>query len=267
MSKTGLQKSVDQLLFHYEKIICRVFHVFDFLGTDKLDWGNPIHWSSDLQSGYEWNNHFHTHYSQSELMPGNSIDIKIPWELNRLQHLVTLGQAWQLTNDEKYSQEFFSQLESWQESNPFCYGINWTSTMEVAIRAVNLVIAVDLLSAAPELDENRKNVLNKSIRQHGKYIEHNLEIGIKDSRILAGNHYLANICGIAMIGMSCPGLPESKSKVLTAAIQKAMDNPEYGIRELKGHNTLWKVDGKKLKDFLNGLAATVGKVKFWDLPK
>ncbi|SVC00774.1 uncharacterized protein METZ01_LOCUS253628, partial [marine metagenome] len=184
-------------------------HVFDFLGTDKLDWGNPIHWSSDLQSGYEWNNHFHTHYSQSELMPGNSIDIKIPWELNRLQHLVTLGQAWQLTNDEKYSQEFFSQLESWQESNPFCYGINWTTTMEVAIRAVNLIVAMDLLKDAPGWGTNCSSIL-KTIRQHGLYIEHNLEVGLQGKRIIVANHYLANICGMAFIGMSYQGFPESK---------------------------------------------------------
>ena len=71
----------------------------------------------------------------------------------------------------------------------------------------------------------------------------------------------------ARVLVAAPGLAESKSKVLTAAIQKAMDTPEYGVRELRGHNTLWKVDGKELKDFLQGLAATVNKVKFWDLPK
>ena len=46
-----------------------------------------------------------------------------------------------------------------------------------------------------------------------------------------------------------------------------MDTPEYGVRELKGHNTLWKVQGAELKTFLEGLAGTVAKVKFWDLPK
>ena len=71
----------------------------------------------------------------------------------------------------------------------------------------------------------------------------------------------------ARVLVAAPGLPEEKGKVLTAAIQKAMDTPEYGVRELRGHNTLWKVDGTKLKDFLTALAATVGKVKFWDLPK
>ena len=66
---------------------------------------------------------------------------------------------------------------------------------------------------------------------------------------------------------AAPGLSSEKSKVLTAAIHKAMDTPEYGVRELRGHNTLWKVQGAELKTFLSGLAGTVGKVKFWDLPK
>lgn len=71
----------------------------------------------------------------------------------------------------------------------------------------------------------------------------------------------------ARVLVAAPGLSSEKSKVLTAAIHKAMDTPEYGVRELRGHNTLWKVQGAELKTFLSGLAGTVGKVKFWDLPK
>ena len=34
----------------------------------------------------------------------------------------------------------------------------------------------------------------KAIRQHGLYIENNLEIGIHNGKISATTHYLANIC-------------------------------------------------------------------------
>ena len=40
-------------------------------------------------------------------------DHKVIWELNRHQHLVVLAQAWRLTNDARYKDELFAQLESW----------------------------------------------------------------------------------------------------------------------------------------------------------
>jgi len=169
---------------------------------------------SDIKSDYKWKKKHYTSYSPHELMPGNGIDIKIPWELSRFHHLVTIAQAWDLTNNKKYSNEFFSQWSNWQDSNPFCYGINWTNTMEVAIRAVNLIACLGLLKDDVGYDKNYKSII-KSIRKHGLYIENNLEIGINNGKISAANHYLANICGLTIIGMTCQGLPESNRWVKT----------------------------------------------------
>ena len=71
----------------------------------------------------------------------------------------------------------------------------------------------------------------------------------------------------ARVIVAAKGLSAEKQKILTTAIHKAMDIPEYGVRELKGYNTLWKEQGQKLDSFLNDLAGTVKKVAFWDLPK
>ena len=203
--KRNIVKSADQ--------ICT--HTFNFLGTGPINWGDPINWHNDIKTNHKWSQKFYTNYDQQELMPGKGVDIKIPWEISRFHHLVTLAQVWKLTKEINYSQEFFKHFESWLESNPFCYGINWTNTMEVAIRSVNLLVAVDLLEDAPEWNENRRNLLYSSIRQHGLYIEHNLEIGVQDNRISAGNHYLANICGMAIIGLTCRRLPEANRWVKT----------------------------------------------------
>ncbi|MBC8180149.1 alginate lyase family protein [candidate division KSB1 bacterium] len=214
--KRNIVKSADQ--------ICT--HTFNFLGTGPINWGDPINWHNDIKTNHKWSKKFYTDYKQKELIPSDGVDIKIPWELSRFHHLVTLAQAWRLTNEKKYSLEFFSQWESWRESNPFCYGVNWTNTMEVAIRAINLIVAVDLLGGAPGWDVNRGNIL-KSIRQHGLYIGHNLEIGVFKGQIIAGNHYLANICGMAVIGMSCQGLPEASRWVKTGI--KALEQEMKGM--------------------------------------
>ncbi len=71
----------------------------------------------------------------------------------------------------------------------------------------------------------------------------------------------------ARVLVVAPGFDPEKKKILTDAIFKALDEPEYAVREIKNHNTLWKVSGDKLMNFLTGLEDTVKKVEFWNLPK
>ena len=191
-------------------------HVFDFLGSGPTHWGDPIDWHQDVKSGHRWPVKFYTDYGSDELMPGKGVDVKIPWELSRLHHFVTLAQAWWLTGEQRYAEEFFAQWESWLAANPWLYGINWTCTMEVAIRAVNLIWARALLADAPgwasTFHVSRftfQRATLESLRQHGLFIEHNLEVSVRDGRIVAANHYLANICGLACLGLCCPELPDA----------------------------------------------------------
>ncbi len=198
--------SITQIITNADKI-CH--HTFDFLGTGLTSWGKEINWSKDVISSYTWKRKFYFDYTISETLLIDNVDIKIPWELNRLQHLVVLGQAWRLSNDEKYILEIFNQLEHWQKNNPFCYGINWLSTMEVSIRAINIMITMDLISNSPLYKSKIKNITNL-IEKHGKYIQNNIEIGIIDNEIAAGNHLLANFSALAMIGMIYDQINDSK---------------------------------------------------------
>ena len=71
----------------------------------------------------------------------------------------------------------------------------------------------------------------------------------------------------ARVLVAAPGLDAEKKKILTEAIHKAIDTPDYAVRELKNHNTLWKLNGKELDEWAQSLANTVKAVEFWDLPK
>jgi hypothetical protein len=146
------------------KSICD--HNFSFLGINNKFFGKKINWNQDIKTGHHWDKKYYASFTSNELMPGNGIDIKIPWELSRFHHLVTIAQAWDLTNDINYSNEFFSQWSNWEDSNPFCYGINWTNTMEVAIRATNLITCLGLLKDSIGYDKNYKSII-KSVRKHG----------------------------------------------------------------------------------------------------
>ncbi|MAF49337.1 MAG: tripartite tricarboxylate transporter substrate binding protein [Rhodospirillales bacterium] len=98
-------------------------------------------------------------------------------------------------------------------------------------------------------------------------------LGKERSNFLPNTPTFAEASGVknfnfaARVLVGAPGLAPEKKKILIAGIQKAIDMPDYAVRELKNNNTLWKSDGDKLKGFLQGLAGTVGKVKFWDIPK
>lgn len=64
-------------------------------------------------------------------------DIKYVWELNRHLQLVTLGQAYALTGDQKWLNGATQLLNSWFDQCPYLQGPNWTSSLELAIRLIN----------------------------------------------------------------------------------------------------------------------------------
>lgn len=204
-------------------IICQ--HIFDLLGSGPTKLGKegdgyqPIDWHSDFKSGYRWDNQMF--YKRIKYGHIKGVDIKVPWELSRFQHLNTLGQAYALTDDKKYREEFVSQVEDWLEANPIGLGVNWACTMDVAIRAANLLVAKEFFeeSALP------KEFLEKfyaSICKHGWFIRNHLEY----SSSLTTNHYIADLAGLFFIAVYCPFFRDSASwrkfcvNELTKEIQK-----------------------------------------------
>ena len=183
-------------------------HEFELLGTGLSHWGDPIDWHRDVRSGHTWPVRFFPGYGGT-LTPGGGADVKVPWELSRLHHLVSLAQAWWLTQDRVHMDELFDQWESWLASNRWPHGVNWTVAMEAGIRAVNLLWATSILSDAPGWNGDRETALSRSLHQHGTYIEHNLEVSSRGGRLQAANHYLANLTGLACLGMVRPDLPQA----------------------------------------------------------
>ncbi len=187
-------------------------HRFDILGSGPTDWGDPINWHEDIKSGHTWPTDFYTSLSPS-MADTTGVDVKTAWELSRLHHGMVLAQAHLLTGEEKYRAGLAGQWASWQTANPFALGINWTSAMEASIRAVNVIYAVALVSVRGG-ERSPLISLSKSMREHGIFIERNLEVGAGEvgagsSGLVTGNHYLANLCGLACIGLALPELSES----------------------------------------------------------
>jgi len=71
-------------------------------------------------------------------------DHKVIWELNRHQHWIALGRAYWLTGQEKYRDRFVAELASWLSANPPLLGVNWASMLELALRSLSWVWAINL---------------------------------------------------------------------------------------------------------------------------
>ena len=170
-------------------------HVFDLLGSGPTTLGARIDWHRDFKTGIAWP-HDVLGDEQDHLRLAEPCDVKVPWELSRCHHWVTLGRAYALEPDPRYATEFVAQLEDWLEDNPWPYGVNWCRAMEVAVRAVNWLWAAALFADAPEFAPVVKCRFVKAMLQHGNHILDNLEYADTN-----GNHYLSNGVGLLFLGV------------------------------------------------------------------
>ena len=178
----------------YSLIKCKLRSELGKVFKDSVEY-KPIDWQVDFKSGYRWSEKVYSKFIKYGHKLG--ADVKFPWELSRMEHLLQLALAYRLTKREEYAEEIIKQAIDWIKSNPLKFGANWCCTMDVAIRAVNLLVATSLIedyvdNLPPPGKEYFHKIFFKSIYQHGNFIIHNLEW----SEITTGNHYLSDIAGL-----------------------------------------------------------------------
>lgn len=166
---------------------------FQTLGSEITFLGETINWHKDFKSGRIWRKDFYTKINSKQTI--NKSDIKVPWELSRFHQAIWLAKTYLITKDEKYSVKFFEILNDWIDENPFGYGINWNCSMEIAIRAVNWILALHIFKHSPNFTDEIKLKIYRSLFQHGLFIRNNLEFGRRN-----GNHYLSDLMGLIWLG-------------------------------------------------------------------
>jgi len=167
----------------------------------------PIDWQLDFKSGFRWD----SQTPSKSIVYGNSpgADIKVPWELARMQHLPQLAWAYGLVAQEnsqtseisKYTLEFRNQILDFIATNPPRWGVNWVCNMDVAIRVSNWLVSYDLFkNFGATFDDEFESIFLNSIHDHGKHIINNLEWFPE----LRSNHYLSNIAGLIFVAAFLP---------------------------------------------------------------
>ncbi|CAM2879492.1 heparinase II/III domain-containing protein [Clostridium sporogenes] len=159
----------------------------------------PIDWQLDFKSGFRYN--CKEWYKAQPIGKHLGVDIKVPWELARMQHLpqIAIGAIILENYKEDILLEFKNIVLDFLAANPLNMGCNWTCTMDVAIRISNILLAYDILKQLDKnniLDENFEYILSNAAYEHGNFIINNLEWS-KDAII--GNHYFSDVVGLLFV--------------------------------------------------------------------
>ena len=176
--------------------ICQ--HRFDLLGYRDVDYGSRIDWHLDAVHGIRaprrpW-------YKVRYLEFNQVGDSKVTWELNRHQHLVTLAKAYRLTGRLEFALEVFEQWYDWQAQNPYPIGINWASSLEVAMRSLSWLWVSHLFQDCAIVPAGFAADLRRALMLNGRHIARFLSTYFSPN-----THLLGEGVGLFFIGTLCPG--------------------------------------------------------------
>jgi hypothetical protein len=180
----------NEILLHADKILDNKF----ILNGDEIDLGENICWNKDYNSGFQWEKNLQWKYDPFDTPIGT--DIKNAWEIARFHQGISLGKAFLLTGDEKYTNKFIMLFNNFRMKNPFCAGLNWVDSSEVAVRLINIAYSLSFFIDSTLINELFINDFRDFVLFHSVFIENNLDYSRH-----RGSSYLLNLLGLAFAGV------------------------------------------------------------------
>ena len=166
--------------------------VKDYFNTfnDKIQFCNQYQWHKGTVA--TWNSNQYS--NDIEFKNTDNIgDIRYTWEINRHQFMPYLASLYMKTKDEKYLDLLKNNFEDWMQNNYFLKGVNWSSSMEIALRAYQWLIVLYLLE---DIDDTVfKEKLSKSIVASIEYVMKNLSLYSS-----ANNHLILEVMISSVVG-------------------------------------------------------------------
>lgn len=156
-------------------------------GANSIPQGDS--WHKDIFHNYEWKKQYFNNINY--VASHQYCDVKIPWEYSRFQYSLWMSKA-AINGKNSSLLPFESVVDDWIKNNRAAYGVNWSCSMEVSIRAVNLSIAY--LVTYNKLKDDLRSKIYLSLVEHSKFIERFPEVSDVN-----GNHYLSNLMGAHVI--------------------------------------------------------------------
>ncbi|MGD9817658.1 MAG: alginate lyase family protein [Desulfomonilaceae bacterium] len=223
-SRLGWLKLGDQLIWNTlksnypllsEKLMEKGWSILDgkvtIFGWRELDLGQPPKWSSCFDEEHpedEWPKDFYWRINYNDQPETKGRDVKLNWEVNRLQFLLTLGACYRFSGEEVFAQSARSLLKSWLESILYPLGTQWSSNLEVALRVLLLTRSCILFSGSDDWDEKFLLRVMASIELHLNHLENELTL-----HHTQGNHLLGEAASLMQVSILCPFLKKSAQRI------------------------------------------------------
>lgn len=124
-------------------------------------------------------------------------DHKVIWELNRHQHLLTLGRAYWLTGNDAYRRLAIAHIVDWIAQNPPLIGVNWASMLELGFRSLSWLWAMHFFALdTPDADDTPWLVdLVLALDRQLRHIEQNLSYYFSPNTHLLGEALAMYVTG------------------------------------------------------------------------
>ena len=167
--------------------------------------------------------------------------MKYVWEINRLQMLPPLAAHLLLENDDRRLGVIEAAIDSWHGANPPFRGVGWASGIEVALRAISLIVTHDLVG--DRLGEDTRRRIGEILAASAYWLPR-----FPSLHSSANNHRIAELAGEYLIGLALGQGGSTAAGELTKEAQKqilpdgagAEQSPTYGAftAELVLHSAL-----------------------------
>ena len=168
-----------------------------YFGYPKANVGRVVDWSYDPITDYRWPTAAGGRIDHRPV----TADPKWIWELNRLQHLPVLAQAWLFTGESRYAEIALEHLDSWLDQNPTGTGTMWRNAFEVGVRVISVAIALQGLRDAPALTPQRYARAVRMLDASARFCWRG-----RSRFSSANNHLIAELTGVLTVHMLYPEL-------------------------------------------------------------
>lgn len=204
-------------------------HSFSFFDLVRRNLGNPIDWNRDHSSGKAAPRAYSQSIDYRDFQ--STGDCKLVWEPNRHHQLVVLARAYRATGERQYAEAVVAQLQSWLDQNPFGRGMNWRSPLELGVRVINWVWALDLTRESGVVAAEFSDRLLKSVYLHCREISRKYSRGSS-----ANNHLVGEAAGVYIASSYFTALPgaaemRQKSREILVREIEAQSYPDGCTRE------------------------------------
>lgn len=161
-------------------------------------------WRLDPVTGGNWPGAETYTFDVNYRHDGSQGDIKYAWEIGRLQTLPLLAMHFQLSGEEGACVAVEDAIRSWHRANPPFTGIGWASGIEVALRAISLILTRDILAHRLSVEASRQigEILSASIYWLKRF---------PSKFSSANNHLIAELSGAYLTGLAL-GLPVERTQ-------------------------------------------------------